>query len=208
MIRLPRPKSTLCSLAQGFFVLDFLSSNERGEKKANMLKEKKMEIVSSLVDDLSGSTIIIATNYQGLLAKQMADLRDALAKAGVEYHVVKNTLLYRAADQAGKSQLRDIIEGPVALAFGHDDVVSAVKTLNQYIKSSALSMQIRGGLLGDRILPPEELASLANLPPREVLISRLLGQLQAPVATLHNLLSFPLQGLLTVLQRSAQTTGK
>jgi len=170
-----------------------------------MLKEKKVQIVSNLANDLSRSTIIIATNYQGLLAKQMAELRNALAKAGVEYHVVKNTLVYRAADQAGKPQLRDIIEGPVALAFGYDDIVNTAKALNQYIKSEALSLQIRGGLLGDRILLPEEVVSLANLPPREVLISKLIGQLQAPVGTLHNILNLPLQGLLNVLQNRAQT---
>jgi large subunit ribosomal protein L10 len=173
-----------------------------------MLREKKVQIVSNLADDLSRSTIIIATNYQGLLAKQMAELRNALAKAGVEYHVVKNSLVYRAADHAGKPQLRDIIEGPVALAFGYDDIVNAAKALNQYIKSSALPLQIRGGLLGDRILPPEEVVSLANLPPREVLISKLIGQLQAPVGTLHNILSFPFQGLLNVLQNRAQTISK
>ena len=170
-----------------------------------MLREKKVQIVSSLADDLSRSTIIIATNYQGLLAKQMAELRNALAKAGVEYHVVKNTLVYRAADHAGKPQLRDIIEGPVALAFGYDDIVNTAKALNQYIKSAALSLQIRGGLLGDRILLPEEVVSLANLPSREVLISKLIGQLQAPIGTLHNILNLPLQGLLNVLQNRAQT---
>jgi len=178
------------------------------KKRVIMLKEKKAQIVSNLVDDLSRSTIIITTNYQGLLAKQMADLRNALAKAGIGYHVVKNTLVYRAADQASKPHLRDIVEGPVALAFGYEDIVTTVKTLNQYIKSSALSLQIRGGLLGDRILLPEELATLANLPPREVLISRLLGQLQAPIGTLHNIISFPLRGLLTVLQNRAQTASK
>jgi len=170
-----------------------------------MLREKKVQIVSDLADDVSRSTIIIATNYQGLLAKQMAELRNALAKEGVEYHVVKNTLVYRAADQAGKPQLRDIIEGPVALAFGYDDIVNTAKALNQYIKSEALSLQIRGGLLGDRILLPEEVVSLANLPTREVLISKLIGQLQAPVGTLHNILNLPLQGLLNVLQNRAQT---
>ena len=173
-----------------------------------MLRERKMQIVSSLADDLSRSTIIIATNYQGLLAKQMAELRNALAKAGVEYHVVKNTLVYRAADHAGKPQLRDIIEGPVALAFGYDDIVNTAKALNQYIKSAALSLQIRGGLLEDRILLPEEVISLANSPPREVLISRLIGQLQAPLGSLHNILSFPLQGLLNLLQNRAQTTNE
>jgi len=170
-----------------------------------MLREKKVQIVSNLADDLSRSTIIIATNYQGLLAKQMAELRNALAKAGVEYHVVKNTLVFRAADQAGKPQLRDIIEGPVALAFGYDDIVNTAKALNQYIKSAALSLQIIGGLLENRILLPDEVVSLANLPTREVLISKLIGQLQAPVGTLHNILSLPLQGLLNMLQNRAQT---
>jgi large subunit ribosomal protein L10 len=169
-----------------------------------MLREKKVQIVSSLADDLSRNNIIIATNYQGLLAKQMTELRNALSKAGVEYHVVKNTLVFRAADQAGKPQLRYIIEGPVALAFG-DDVVNTAKALNQYIKSAALPLQIIGGLLGDQILPPQEVVSLATLPPREVLIANLIGQLQAPIGTLHNILNLPLQGLLNVLQNRAQT---
>jgi large subunit ribosomal protein L10 len=178
------------------------------KKKANMLKEKKAQIVGNLVDDLSRSTIIIATNYQGLLAKQMADLRNALTKAGIGYHVVKNTLVYRAADQASKPHLKDIVEGPMALAFGYDDAASTAKVFSQYVKSMGLSLKVKGGLLGDRVLLPEELASLANLPPREILISRLLGQLQAPMGTLHNFLSFPLRGLLTVLQNRALTISK
>ena len=173
-----------------------------------MLREKKVQIVSNLADDLSRSTIIIATNYQGLLAKQMAELRNALAKAGIEYHVVKNNLVFRAADHVGKPQLRDIIEGPVALAFGYDDIVNTAKTLNQYIKSSALPLEIRGGLLGDRILPPEEVVTLASLPTREVLLAKLIGQLQAPIGSLHNVLTSPFQGLLNVLQNRAQTISK
>lgn len=173
-----------------------------------MLKEKKAQIVSNLADDLSRSTIIIATNYQGLLAKQMADLRNVLTRAGIGYHVVKNNLVYRAADQASRPHLKDIVEGPVALAFGYDDAVSTARTLHQYIKSTGLSLQIKGGLLEDRILLPEELASLANLPSREILVSRLIGQLQAPVVTLHNILSSPLRGILTVLQNRAQTATK
>lgn len=173
-----------------------------------MLKEKKAQIVSNLADDLSRSTIIIATNYQGLPAKQMADLRNALTKAGIAYHVVKNSLVYRAADQASRPHLKDIVEGPVALAFGYDDEVTTARTLHQYIKSTGLSLQIKGGLLEDRILLPEELASLASLPSREILVSRLIGQLQAPVVTLHNILSSPLRGVLTVLQNRAQTATK
>ena len=170
-----------------------------------MLREKKVQIVNNLADNVSRSTIIVATSYQGLLAKQLAELRNALAKAGIQYHVVKNTLIFRAADEAGKPELKEIVEGPVALAFGQADAVGLVKVLSQHIKATAIALQIKGGLLGDRVLDQEELTTLANLPSREVLIARLLGQMQAPVLTLHNILSYPLQGLLTVLQNRAQS---
>jgi large subunit ribosomal protein L10 len=170
-----------------------------------MLREKKVQIVNNLADNVSRSTIIVATSYQGLLAKQMAELRNALAKAGIQYHVVKNTLIFRAADEAGKPELKEIVEGPVALAFGQADAVGLVKVLSQHIKAAAIALQIKGGLLGDRVLDQEELTTLANLPSREVLIARLLGQMQAPVSALHNILSYPLQGLLTVLQNRAQS---
>jgi len=173
-----------------------------------MLKEKKKEFVTELASDLSRSNIVISTNYQGLSAKQMADLRNALTSIGAEYHVVKNTLTRFAADKVSKPQLMDIIEGPVALAFGFDDVVTVSKTLSQYIKVAAVPLQIRGALLGDRILSPEEVADLAKLPAKELLVARLLGQLQAPISGLHNALSFPLQGLLTVLQNRIQSIGE
>jgi large subunit ribosomal protein L10 len=181
---------------------------ERAKKRASMLREKKVQIVNDLVGVLSRSTTIIATNYQGLLAKQMADLRNALAKTGIGYHVVKNTLVYRAADQAGRPQLKEIVEGPAALVFGYDDAVNTARVLNQYVKSTGLSLQMKGGLLGDRILLPEELTSLANLPSKEVLMSQLIRQLQAPIGSLHNVLSSPLRGFLTVLQNRVQITSK
>lgn len=169
-----------------------------------MLREKKKQIVDDLIDQLSGSTIIISTNYRGLVAKQMEELRRSLARSNVRYHVVKNTLLRRAADEVGKPQIMDIVEGPVALAFGHDDVADAARVLSQYVRSGASSLEIRGALLGERILGPDEVAGLATLPSREVLVARLIGQLQGPVGALHNVLSSPLRGLLYVLQGRAK----
>jgi large subunit ribosomal protein L10 len=169
-----------------------------------MLREKKGQIIDKLTGDLSQSTIIIATNYQGLPAKQMAELRHILAKADADYHVVKNTLIRFAADKAGKSRVMDIIEGPVALVFGHGDAVNLAKALSQYIKSMELPLQIRGGLLEDRVLTSTEVLNLANLPPKEVLIAQVIGQLQAPMRGLHNILNFPLPGLLNVLQRRVE----
>lgn len=169
-----------------------------------MIREKKIQIVTKLADDLSRSTIVIATNYQGLTAKQIAELRDVLAKTGAGYHVVKNTLARFAADKAGREHVMDIIQGPVALVFGYDDVVNPAKALNQYIKSTESTLQIRGGLLGERILTPGDVVSLANLPPKKVLVSQLITQLNAPISSLHNVISSPLQGLLNVLQARTQ----
>lgn len=165
-----------------------------------MLREEKAQIINRLADDLLRSTIVIATNYQGLTAKQMAELRNSLARAGAEYHVVKNTLTRFAADKAGRGRIVEIIEGPVALAFGYGDVVNTSKVLGQYIKSTELPLQIRGALLGERILTPEEVISLASLPPKEILVSQLITELQATLVGLHNVLSSPLRGLLSVLQ--------
>jgi len=165
-----------------------------------MLREKKSRIISDLADKLSQSSIVVATNYQGLTAKEMAELRRVLADVGVNYQVVKNTLTRFAAQEAGKELVMSIIEGPTALAFGHDDVVKPVKVLTQHIKSAGLAVQLRGALLGERILWTEELVDLANLPAKEVLISQLVAQLQAPLRGLHNVLNSSMQGLLNVLQ--------
>lgn len=169
-----------------------------------MLREKKIQIVAKLANDLSRSNIIIATNYQGLPVKGMADLRNALATAEAEYHVVKNTLACFAADKAGKRQLVNLIGGPVALALGYGDIVNPARVLSQYIKSTESPLQIKGALLGERILTSAEVLNLANLPTREVLITQLITQLRTPIAALHNVLSSPLQGLLTVLQGRTQ----
>ncbi len=171
-----------------------------------MLREKKAQVVTDLAENLSRSTIIITTNYQGMPAKQMTEMRQAFAKANIQYRVVKNTLLHRAADIAGRLELMTVVEGPVALAFGYDDVANVAKVVGQYAKSSVSSIKIRGGLLGDRVLMAEEVSGLATLPSREVLVSRLIGQLQAPATALHNTLHSPLRALVYVLQNMAQAT--
>mgnify|MGYP001026689109 CR=1 FL=1 len=169
-----------------------------------MLREKKIQLVNKLTDDLARSTIVIVTNYRGLPVKQITELRHVLAKADADYHVVKNTLTRFAADKASKSQIMGMIEGPIALAFGYGDVVNLAKALKQYIKSTESPLEIKGGLLENRILTPEEIVNLASLPPKEVLISQLIAHLQAPVRGLYNTLNFPLQGLLNLLQSRAQ----
>ena len=177
------------SLAQGYLF-----------DRRDMLREKKAQIIAQLADKLSRSTIVIATSYQGLLAKEMAELRRTLAGASVDYRVVKNALVGFAAQRAGKEQVMSIIDGPTALAFGYDEAVGTVKALNQCIKSKESPVEIKGGLLEERVLSASEVIALADLPSRAALISQLVAQLEAPIRSLHNVLNSPLQGLGNVLQ--------
>ncbi len=165
-----------------------------------MLKNKKEQIIDELAASLSRCVIAIATDYRGLSAKEMMQLRRRLTEIGVEYKVVKNTLTRLAAEKAGKQQLAAFLSGPVAVAFGYDDEVKPAQALREYIRTSGSMLQIKGGVLSDRLLSADDISALATIPPREVLVSRLIGQLQSPLQALHNVLSAPLIGLLNVIQ--------
>jgi large subunit ribosomal protein L10 len=165
-----------------------------------MLKEKKGPMIDELAGSLSRCTIAVATDYRGLTAKEMVQLRRRLTEMGIEYRVIKNTLTRFAAEKAGKKQLETLLAGPVAIAFGYDDVVKPAQILREHIRSTGSVLQIKGGILGDKLLTAEDIANLATMPPRDVLIARLAGQLNAPLQALHNVLSAPLRGLLNVMQ--------
>jgi len=161
-------------------------------------------MIDELTNSLSRCTIAIATDYRGLTAKEMVQLRRRLTKMGIEYRVIKNTLTRFAADRADKKQLESLLTGPVAIAFGFDDVMKPAQVLREHIRAVGSVLQIKGGILGDKLLTPEDIANLATMPSREVLIARLMGQLQAPLQALHNVLSAPLRGFLNVMQARAK----
>ncbi len=169
-----------------------------------MLKQKKEQMIDELTDSLSRCTIAIATDYRGLTAKEMVQLRRKLTTMGIEYKVIKNTLTRFAADKAAKKQLDPLLTGPVAIAFGFDDVLKPAQALREHIRTAGSVLQIKGGILGDKLLTPEDILALATMPPREVLIARFLGQLQAPIQALHNVLSAPIRGFLNVMQARAK----
>jgi large subunit ribosomal protein L10 len=142
----------------------------------------------------------VATDYRGLTAKEMVQLRRRLTESGIEYRVIKNTLTRFAAERAGKNQLETLLTGPVAIAFGYDDVIKPAQVLREHIRSAGSVLQIKGGILGDKLLTAEDVVNLATMPSKEVLLARLVGQLNAPLQALHNVLSAPLRGLLNVMQ--------
>ena len=173
-----------------------------------MLREKKTSIINQLEEKLARSSIIVTTSYQGIKAKDITALRIAMDDPDIEYQVVKNNLIRIAAQKAGKENVMNIVEGPTAVIIGYNDVVKAVKLINQYIRATGMAITIKGALLGERTLNATEVIALANLPSREILISQVVAMLKAPMRGLHNAVSFPLYGLQNVLRARIKDLSK
>jgi len=161
-----------------------------------MPTEKKQKQVEELKDRFARCTIAVATNYTGLGAASMSELRQRLKEKGIEFQVVKNTLAYLAADGAGKPRAKEVIQGPTAVAFGYGDPVDVAKALDDYIKSTRSSLAILGGVMDSHVLTPEQINSLLTLPPKGELMAKLLGQVQSPLVRLVGTLNSPLVGLV------------
>ena len=166
-----------------------------------MPTQQKIDRVQELKDRIERSTITLATNYAGITVNQMTELRRAMRAGGIEFAVVKNTLTYLAADEAQRPQVKEIIQGPTALAFGYDDPSDAAKVLTGYARANNVAIAIRGAVLGNgAAMGPEEVTRLATLPPRPQMLAILLGQMQSPIARLLGALNGPVQNLENVLQ--------
>ena len=94
--------------------------------------------------------------------------------------------------------------GPIAIAFGYDDITNPAKALAAFMRESRLNIDIKGGFTGDTILTPQQVTSLSTLPTREQLIAKMLGGMNSPISGLVNCLSSPIRGLLGVLQAQIQ----
>ncbi len=162
-------------------------------------KEQKAEQVELLVEKLRKAKVALLTDYRGLTVTQLQDLRGKLRTGDVEYRVVKNTLARRAADAAGVKDLEKELEGPVAIAFGYEDLSVPSRLINEWVRATRLKLDIKGGLVEGRVFTPDQVKQLADLPSREALIAQLLGTLQSPVGQLVGIMQTPLQQLLGVL---------
>jgi large subunit ribosomal protein L10 len=165
-----------------------------------MPTEKKKQIMDSLEQTFAQSNSGIMTDYRGLKTSDVVSLRRKLRENGVEFHVVKNTLAKIAAGKAGKDQLASIFQGPMAIAFVKGDISKGAKVLTEHITVTKLAMTIKGGFLGNKLLTPKEVSTIATLPSREVLLGRVMGGVQGPLYALVYQINAPLQGLMTVLQ--------
>ncbi len=136
---------------------------------------------------IGAATASIVTEYRGLSVAELAELRDALAQAGGDYKIFKNTLVRLAIDGGEYQPLEEYLSGPTALTFVEGDISAVAKALRDFARNYPL-LVIKGGLADGSLLSPSDLNALADLPPREVLLARLAGALAAPMQQMAGLL--------------------
>jgi large subunit ribosomal protein L10 len=172
-----------------------------------MPTEAKEAAVVDLANRMSRSTIAIATDFSGLSVNDVTELRKQLRAAGVEYKVVKNRIAAIAATQSGIEAFKEILEGSTGVVFGYDDVVAAAKAVDEYVKQTRVELKIRSGVMDGVVISPAQVLALAALPPKDQLVAKLLGQMNAPISGLLHVLNGTVSGLAVVLQRRAEQLG-
>lgn len=165
-------------------------------------RAEKEQMIAQYRALLSRSQALILADYQGLDAMGMYRLRQRVRKAGGAFHVTKNTLLRIALKDAGWAVPEDLLQGPTATAFCLEDPPAVAKALLEFAEENKV-LKIKGGLLDGRRLRPEDVKTLAELPPRPVLLGQVLGTLQAPAARVAGVLTAVLQQVVGVLQARA-----
>ena len=141
---------------------------------------KKAQQVSEVAEQFKNAASVVVVDYLGITVEQATNLRTELRNAGVQFAVVKNSILSRAAKEAGLEGMDDIFKGPSAVAFSNEDVVAPAKILADFAKKVE-ALEIKAGVIEGKVSSKEEIEALAKLPNREGLLSMLLSVLQAPV---------------------------
>ena len=170
-----------------------------------VLEAKKAQ-VAELVEALKGATTGVLVDYRGLTVEEDTKLRNNLRAAGVQYFVVKNTLLRLATKETGLEELDSILHGPTALAIS-EDAVAPAKVLADYAKENE-KLELKSGFMDGKVLSMDELKQLAKTPSKETLIAKIMGSLNSPISGLARLLSTIAEGGVEILDLIAKKAGE
>jgi len=168
---------------------------------------EKQAIIDEIKGKLSSAQIAILTDFQGLKVAEMTELRKLLQKADIDYKVYKNTLIGLAAKELGIIGLDKYLVGPTALAFSKkDDLATPSKVLKDF-GAKHQHLKVKAGILSNKAINADDVNALVNLPPKEFIISMVLGGMQAPIMKLLGVLQAPLRDLASVLKNLADKRG-
>ena len=143
---------------------------------------QKEQLVNELSEKLQKAQSVIVFDYRGLTVSEVTELRAQMRKAGNEYVIVKNSMVERACDKIGiDASVKEMLKGPSAFAIGYEDAVSPAKILKDAVKKLK-KCEIKGGIVNGKVSDAAAIDALAELPPKEVLIARMLGSMMSPIS--------------------------
>lgn len=163
----------------------------------------KKEVVKELSEKIKAAKSFILADYRGLTVEQDTELRNALRKAGVEYKVVKNTLTSLAIKENDISGIDSFLNGPTSIAMSDSDMIAPAKVMSEFAKKFD-KLELKVGVVEGNVIDVDGIKQLADLPPREVLIAKVLGGFNAPISGLVNVLNGNIRGLAVALNAIAE----
>jgi large subunit ribosomal protein L10 len=146
-----------------------------------MPSTQKIERVAELKGQIEGSAALLLTEYRGLTVHEITELRKSLRDGGARFAVIKNTLMRRALEQTDAAELGSLFDGPSAVAFVHDDPVTAAKSVTTAARKFP-ALVLKGAFVEGRVLSADEARALASLESREVMLSKLAGLAKSELA--------------------------
>jgi large subunit ribosomal protein L10 len=174
-----------------------------------MPTEAKAQIIDEMTEKLRRAVVAVLLKTEGLTVAEMTDLRRKLSAAGVELHVVKNTLLRIASERAEYQDLSAILQGQTAIALGYEDEVTPAKTISDYLRTARTGKpaSIKAGILEKAPIAAQQVEDLAKIPPRDVLRGEVVGAVMGPLNQTYSVLSAPLRDLVFVLEARIRQFG-
>jgi len=165
------------------------------------IRPEKQAAVARIKEDLASAQGVVFADYRGITVAQDTALRRKMREAGVEYRVVKNTLTRIAAKEAGIEGLDQYLEGLTVMAFSTTDAIVPAKIVSDFIKDSkSKTYQIKAGVIDGKTIDANGVKQLADLPPREVFLAKMLGSMQSPITGLVNVLQGNIRNLVYALE--------
>ncbi len=150
--------------------------------------ELKAPIIEEIKGKIDGASSAVLVDYRGLTVEQDTRLRRELREAGVEYKVYKNTYMKRAFEGTDFAQLDELLDGPSAIAISKEDATAPARILAKFVKE-ADALEFKGAVVEGTFYDADGVKSLASIPSREELISKLLGSLQSPITNMARVLN-------------------
>ncbi|MCL2568196.1 MAG: 50S ribosomal protein L10 [Oscillospiraceae bacterium] len=169
---------------------------------SNKILSEKQELVRALAEKLGSSTAGVLVDYKGTNVVLDTEMRRKMRDAGVEYAVIKNTMIRFATADTALDGLHPFLEGPTALAIHKDDPVAAAKMVHAFMGKDK-PMQVKAGFVDGRVITAAEVEALSKLPAKEVLVAQVLGTMIAPITGLATVLNANIRGLAVALQAIA-----